>query len=322
MTQLKFLADNLILIKLESTYGVDAAPTAADALLVNQLTYPQMMGEVLDRNLVRPFMGGSSQLVVGEHYAFSFNCEVAGAGVASVAPGYGAAIQSCRNALTSVGATPGPASHTYTPISAFGSGQTSASIHYYIGGVRHVITGFRGSHSFNLTNNAFGVHTFQGMGIYAGPTDTATPTFSYSNYNRQANPQPVTLGNTLNINIAGFSAAVLQSFQFTQANEVTYDQLPGGAKQVLITSSRSTFEAVIQCPSIAQRDYWSAALNDTTNAVTITQGNASGFRMAFSAPAGKTLIPSYSDDRGKLMLTVPGIFNPVNGNDEYAIRFD
>jgi len=308
----QFVASNLILIKQEATYGVDANPTAADALLVSELTFPEMQGEIVDRNLVRPYMGGSPQAVVGEHVSFPFSCEAAGSGTAGTAPRFGAALQACRNAMTTVAST----SNTYSPITIFG-GNTSCVIHYFIGGIRHVITGWRGSHSLNLNNNSFGVNRFEGMGIYQGPTDTAilTPT-----YTLQAAPLPVTLGNTLNINIAGY-AAVLQSFSFQQENAMSYNSLPGGVKEVLITSGRSTFEAVIECPAIAQKDYFAAALTQATNPLSVTQGTTAGNRQAFAAPAAKTLLPRYSDDNGKLMLTVPGIILPVNGNDEYSIAF-
>ena len=309
----QFVASNLILIKLEPIYGVDAQPTASDALLVNDLTYPEMQGEIVDRNLIRPYMGGSPQAVVSERVGFSFSCEAAGSGIAGTAPRFGAAFQACRNAVTTVAST----SNTYSPITVLG-GNTSATIYYWIGGIRHIITGWRGSHSLNLTNNSFGINRFEGMGIYQGPTDTPilTPT-----YTLQAAPLPVTLGNTLNINIAGHATAFLQSFTFTQENQMSYNSLPGGVKEVLITSGRSTFEATIECPTIAQRDYFSAALTQATNALTITQGTTAGNRQAFTAPAAKTLIPRYSDDNGKLMLTVPGIFLPVNGNDECAHAF-
>jgi hypothetical protein len=311
----KFLAENLILGKLESTYGVDPVPTAADALAVSEVTFPEMQGDIVDRNLVRPFMGASPQAVVGEHVRFAFSCEVAGSGVAGTAPRFGPALQASRNAITTVATT----SNTYTPITTLG-GNTSLAIYYFIGGIRHIITGWRASSvSMSLANKSFGVLRFDGMGIYQGPTDTAIP--ANPTYTLQANPLPVTLGNTLNINIAGFTGAFLQSFTFTQENVATYHALPGGVKEVLITSGRSSFEAVIECPSIAQRDYFSQALTQATNPLTITQGTTAGNRLVFAAPAAKTLIPTYSDDAGKVMLTVPGICLPVTGNDDQSISF-
>jgi hypothetical protein len=310
----KLVTENLILIKLESIYGVDAAPIANDALAVSEVTFPEMQGDIVDRNLVRPFMGASPQAVVGEHVRFAFSCEVAGSGVAGTAPRFGPALQACRNAITTVATT----SNTYTPITTLG-GNTSLTIYCFISGIRHIITGWRGSVTISLVNKSFGVLRFDGMGIYQGPTDTAIP--ANPTYTLQANPLPVTLGNTLSINIAGFTNAFLQSFTFTQENVATYHSLPGGVKEVLITSGRSSFEAVIECPSIAQRDYFSLALTQATHPLTITQGTTAGNRLVFAAPAAKVLIPTYSDDAGKVMLTVPGTCLQVTGNDDQSISF-
>lgn len=309
----KFVANALILIKSETIYGVDALPTAADALLVSEVTFPEMQGEILDRNLVRPYMGASPQVVVGERTGFAFNCEAAGSGIAGTAPRFGAALQACRNAMTTVATT----SNTYSPITVFGA-STSATIYYFIDGIRHIITGWRGSHSLNLNNNNFGINRFEGMGLYQGPTDTPN---AVGTYTLQANPLPVTHGSTLNINIAGFTAAALQSFTFTQENQMAYSSLPGGEKKVLITGGRCTFEAVIECPTITQVDYFSKALTQATSPLSVTQGNTAGNRQTLTAPAAKTLLPRYSDDNGKLMLTVPGILLPVAGNDDYSHVF-
>lgn len=309
----KFVANALILIKAETIYGVDALPTAADALLVSEVTFPEMQGETLDRNLVRPYMGASPQVVVSERTGFAFTCEAAGSGTAGTAPRLGAALQACRNAMTTIATT----SNTYSPITVFGA-STSATIYYFIDGIRHIITGWRGSHSLSLNNNSFGANRFDGMGIYQGPTDTPNVGGTYT---LQANPLPVTLGNTLNINIAGYATAALQSFTFTQENQMSYNSLPGGEKQVLITSGRCTFEATIECPTITQVDYFSKALTQATNPLSITQGTTAGNRQTLTAPAAKTLLPRYSDDNGKLMLTIPGILLPATGNDDYAYVF-
>ena len=309
----KFVAETLILIKAESVYGVDALPTATDALLVSDLSFPEMQGEIVDRNLVRPFMGGSPQAVVSERMGFSFTCEAAGSGTAGTAPRFGAGLQACRNTLSTVAST----SNTFAPFTIFGA-NSSATIYHWIGGIRHIITGWRGSHSLNLNNNNFGANRFEGMGIYQGPTDTALGTYTYP----VTNPLPVTLGNTLNINIAGFTTAFLESFAFTQQHQMSFNSLPGGVKEVLITQAQqSTFEVTIECPTIAQRNFFADALTQTTGALSITQGTTAGNRQAFSAPAAKTLLPRYSDSNGKLMLTVPGIILPVSGNDEYSHVF-
>ncbi len=314
----QFAVENLALVKLETTYGVDAVPTANDAIMVAEPVIPEMRGEIVRESLARPFMGSQREMIFGEHYAVSFKVEVNGSGTAGTAPRHGPLLQASRHALTTVPAT----SNTYSEISVIGAASTSVTAHVWYNGSRHAITGWRGSSvTFELVNNDKGYFTFQGVGIYAGPVTTALPSYTYSTTAPLA--VPVTLGNTLNINIAGYSAGYLQSFRAILTNDVIYNSRPGGAKEVLITGMQTTtFEAVYEAPLQSAHDSFAAALTNATGALSITHGTTNGNRVAFAAARAKTLIPSYSNDNGVVMLTVPGILLPsLTGNDGHTIAF-
>ena len=314
----QFAVENLSLVKLETTYGVDAMPTANDAILCAEPVIPEMRGEIITESLVRPFMGGERQMVVGEHYSVTFKVEVNGSGTAGTAPRHGPLLQASRHALTTVATT----SNTYSEISAIGAASTSVTTHIWYNGSRHAITGWRGSSViFELVNNNKGYFTFQGIGIYAGPVTAALPTYTFSTTAGLA--LPVTLGNTLNINIAGYTAPYLESFRVTLTNNVIYNSRPGGAKEVLITGMETTtFEAVYEAPLQSAFDPFAAALTNTTGALGVTQGTTNGNRVAFAAARAKTLIPAYSVDNGVVMMTVPGILLPsLAGNDGHTFAF-
>jgi hypothetical protein len=313
-----FAVENLALVKLETNYGVDAVPTANDAILCTEPVIPEMRGEVITESLVRPFMGGQRQMVVGEHYAVNFKVEVNGSGVAGTAPRYGPLLQASRHALTTVATT----SNTYSEISTIGAASTSVTCYIWYNGSRHAVTGWRGSSvTFELVNNDKGYFTFQGIGIYAGPVTAALPTYTFSTTAPLA--LPVTLGNTLNINIAGHSAGDLQSFRVTLTNDTIYNSRPGGAKEVLITGMQTTtFEAVYGAPLQSVFDPFAAALTNTTGALSVTHGTTNGNRVAFAAARAKTLIPSYENDNGVVMMRVPGILLPsTTGNDGHTFAF-
>ena len=60
----RYARNALILAKVETTAGVDAVPTgAANALLVANLTINPLKANNVSRDLIRPFFGGSEQLV-------------------------------------------------------------------------------------------------------------------------------------------------------------------------------------------------------------------------------------------------------------------
>ena len=53
----------LILIEEESTYGTDPTPTGDDAVLVRDLSITPQQSDVVSRDLIRPYLGASEQLL-------------------------------------------------------------------------------------------------------------------------------------------------------------------------------------------------------------------------------------------------------------------
>ena len=137
------LRKRLILLETESSYGTDPTPTGADAVLVRDLSITPQSSDVVSRDLIRPYLGASQQLLANTKVECTFSVELAGSGTAGTAPQYGKAIQACGLSETVTANT----SVKYEPES---SGFNSVTIHYNIDGVRHKVTGCRG----NLTLNA------------------------------------------------------------------------------------------------------------------------------------------------------------------------
>lgn len=84
-----------LLAKVETTYGVDALPTAADGMLVKDLELSAMEVKQLERGLARPFLGGDGKLLVGAHVKAKFKVEAAGSGTAGTSPKYGRLLRAC-----------------------------------------------------------------------------------------------------------------------------------------------------------------------------------------------------------------------------------
>ena len=128
----------LILVKTESTYGTDSSPVGTDALLVRNLDITPLSGDIVSRDLIRPYMGNYDQLIAQNSVAINFEVELAGSGTAGTAPKYDAILKACGLAATIVAST----SVTYAPVSASFS---SATIYFNVDGVLHKLTGCRGS---------------------------------------------------------------------------------------------------------------------------------------------------------------------------------
>src|SRR5690348_10332001 len=128
----------LLLAKVETTYGTDSVPTGlANAILIKNLNVTPMDATLVSRDLIRPFLGANQQLVADAHVKLDFEVEIAGAGAAGTAPGYGPLLRACGMSETILAAT----SVTYAPVSSL---MDSVTLYFQQDGAQHSITGARG----------------------------------------------------------------------------------------------------------------------------------------------------------------------------------
>ena len=306
------LRKRLILIETESSYGTDPTPTGADAVLVRDLNITPQQSDVVNRDVVRPYLGASEQLLANTRVECSFSVELAGSGAAGTAPQYGKALQACGLSETIVADT----SVTYAPVSASFS---SVTIYYNIDGLRHKVTGARGTFSINCAVGEIPSIDFTFTGVYNAPDDSALPSATYAN---QASPLIFKNGNTSSFQLLSYAGA-LQSFSFDLGNNLVYRELVGGTKEVLLTDRAATGSTTIEAVSIATKDYFTAALSDTTlGNLDFTHGSTAGNIVDFASTKVDIGDVSYGDQDGIAMLTIPYTCVPsTSGNDEFSLAY-
>jgi hypothetical protein len=203
----------------------------------------------------------------------------------------------------------------YKPVS---SAFESATIYFNNDGVLHKATGCRGTFNLNCEVGQIPTISFTMTGIYNAPTDTAAPAVTYSN---QATPQIFKAGNTSAFSLLSYSAC-LMSCNFDIANEVIYRELVGCTKSITITNRAPSGTAVIEAPTIAQKDFFSIANNDTTGAISLLHGTTAGNQVGLLASKVDIANPTYSDSDGIQMLNLPFVAIPTSaGNDEVNLVF-
>ena len=377
----------LILAKTEATYGTDSSPAGTDAILVKELEITPIEADVVSRDLIRPYLGNSDQLLANTRVSITFQVELAGSGTAATAPRFSSLLKACGMAETTTAAaitgtaqagsagsitlaaaasatddiyngmiititggtgsggvgvitdyvgstkvatvqkstatfTPG-ASSTYSiaanvgykPVSA---SFDSASIYFNNDGVLHVITGARGTFVLNAEVGEIPTIEFTMLGIYNAPTDTAAPATTYTN---QATPLIFKAGSTTAFSILGYSGC-LMSLEFDMANETVYRELVGCDKSVIITNRAVEGTCMIEAPTIAQKDFFTIANEDTTGILTMLHGTTAGNRVTLLAPKVDIGNPSYEDSDGIQMLSLPFAAIPTSaGNDEVSLTF-
>jgi len=301
----------LILAKTEAVYGTDSVPTGAEAILVRNIEITPLQADVVSRDLIRPYLGNYEQLLAQTRVEITFEVELAGSGAAGTAPAYGSLLKACGLAETVVATT----SVTYAPVS---SAFSSVSIYLNNDGVRHRITGARGSFSTNCQVGQIPTISFTFMGIYNEPTDVALPTPTYAN---QATPLIFKEGNTSAFSLLSYSGC-LQSFEFDLANQMIYRELVGCTKQVNITDRQPSGTVVIEAPTVTQKNYWADATGTATGNLTFLHGTTAGNRVTITSPQTDIGSPTYTDQDGIQMLSLPFVATPTTaGNDELSVAF-
>ena len=299
-----------ILIKAETVYGTDAVPTGAtDALTVRSIDVSPIDADLVSRDLIRPYLGNSPQLLTNLKVQCNFEVELAGSGVAGTAPRYGPAMLACGTAATTVAAT----SVTYAPVSA---SFQSATIYYFADGIRHAVTGWRGTFEIKGDVGQIPTIAFSGTGVYNAPTDTAVGAVTYGG---QADPLTFTNGNTTAFSLFSYSGC-LSSFNFAINNEIVYRELIGCTKEILITDRKPAGQVMIESVPIATKDYFTAANNSATGNLTFTHGTTAGNRVVFTAAQVDLTNPTYGDSDGVMMLNLPYVALPTTaGNNEFSL---
>ena len=91
---------SLLLAKSESTYGTDISPAGTDAVLVRSLEVTPIEADTVSRELIRPYLGGSEQLLANAHVSVTFAVELVGSGTAATAPRFSSLLKACGMAET------------------------------------------------------------------------------------------------------------------------------------------------------------------------------------------------------------------------------
>lgn len=298
-----------ILAKTEVTYGTDPTPTGvANAILVKNLNITPLNAELVSRDLIRPYLGGSEQLIASSYVSVEFEVEMAGSGAAGTEPGYGPLLLACgMDDTVSAGV-----SVTYTPVS---SSFSSVTIYYNVDGVLHKVTGARGTVEMQIQSGQIPVFRFSFTGLYNAPTDTAAPAVTYTAFQT---PLAANSDNTSGFQLHSYSAA-LQSLSLNVNNSVNYRTLIG-AEDVQMTNRESNGQAVFEAPTIASKDFFTLGLGSTLGNLSIIHGTTAGNRVEITSSRVKVVNPTYQDLNGIHMLQVPFNLVPSTaGNDEFSI---
>lgn len=378
--------NRLLLVEMESSYGVNPTPAAADALKLSELEVTPLEIELLDRELITGNFGNTEKVTGSSMSKLSFPVEIAGSGAAGTAPRPGRLLRACGFAETITAApvtdtAQAGAAGTITLAagasstdgyyngmiisitSGTGNGQTgvifdydgttkvalvqargttftagndsaysiSANVKYtlvnqnfesvatsfYADGTHHLATGVRGTVGFNLAHKEIPRFQFELTGLYNDAAAQANPVAVFGD---QANPVAVNSANTRPVLFHDY-AVCMESMDLSMSNEVVHRQLAGCVEKVDLTDWAPEGTVMIEAPALGDKDYFSAAKNQTTGRALWVHGSGAGNLVTCGMPKINLGSPAYANSDGVLMLTMPFMPNPVNGNDDIYFVF-
>jgi hypothetical protein len=302
----KFMRSAVVLFKVETAEGTDPVPTAPlNAILCRGITPQPITAEYAERNLIRAYFGASGQLPAAIHSEIEFEIEIAGSGAAGTAPKWAPLMLACGFAENLVATTSAVYSLT-TPATKF------ATIHYFLDGIRHVLTGAQGSVAFDLNAKGIPVWRFKFFGRYTKPTDTATP--ANTDYSGFQMPAVINKDNTPSCTLFGV-AVKMQSLSGDLANQLVYRNLVN-SEGVRITDRSPSGSISFELGAVSEKDWWTIAKDGTLGPLSLVHGTVAGNIVKLDAPKVQLTNPQYSDSDGIAMMNFTLSFQPNTGNDE------
>lgn len=316
----RYLRNSAVLAKIEATYGTDSVPTGpANAILCGQPTITPLDATNLDRELVRPYFGASEQLVGPANVKLEFPVELAGSGTAGTPPAFGPLLRMCGMAelITASNRV------EYSPVS---SGFESGSLYYYDDGVRHILTGVRGSVALDLSLSAIPRLLFKLMGLDGGVATASLPSATLTGFKTplpvsDANTGDTTFGATYTTgSLSGGTAYPSRGLQIDIGNAVNHMPMLGG-ESVEITNRVITGNLDLDLTAAQEVAFATTVKGNGTQGFGIQHGTTAGNIVVLHGPAVQVLDWSKKEWNGKRLQGYGLRFVPVSGNDEFRLCF-
>lgn len=308
MSATKFFRKMAILASVEVTAGTLAVPVAADAIEVSDVTLTPIEGDEADQGVIRPYFGASETVLVTQYRKVAFSVGFAGVSVAGTVPGYASLLRACAASVTNTVGT----STVFVPVT---DDIESLTIHAVIDKRLYKMAGARGSAKIACDAKGIPKWQFEFTGSFVPVQDMdAMPAVSYSLFQR---PLGVNKANTT-LTFAGIDVAC-SSFQLDFGNTVVKQDLIN-VDTTEITGRVTTGSVTFRDTDVATKDWIELARTSAKVPLMLKHGQSATNTVGLAVPRAQVGKPSYSEQDGIHMITVPFRGIPSDaGNDEWAI---
>lgn len=315
----RYIRNTVILAKIETTYGTDSVPTGgANALLVSNVNVNPLNANNVSRDLIRPFMGGSEQLVGTAYVEMSFDVELQGSGTLGTAPAWGPLLRASGWAETVTAST----RVDYTPVStAF----EAVTIYWYDDGTLHKALGARGTWEIAAGVGERPVLKFRFIGLYSALSAASNPSATLTAWQTplvvtDANSGDITLGCTYSLGaISGGTAYPSRGISINAGNDINHVPLLGG-ESVEISQRDITGHVDFDLTSAQEVTFQTNAIGNTVQTLGWLHGTASARKVLLFANNVQMINPTKQEINGKRLIGYDLRLTPsAAGNDDLRI---
>ena len=308
----KYINKLAILAMIEAVSGTLAAPTAANAIEVSDVTLTPLEGDEASQGVIRPFFGASEKVLVTAYRKAAFSVGLAGVGVAGDLPGYEALIRACAASATN---TPAPSPTAGTVFAPVTDNLQSLTIIATLDKLVYKMSGARGNCKAVVDAKGIPKLQFEFTGAFIPVEDAANiPAVNYAKFQR---PLGVNKLNTT-MSLADYSAEA-SSLNFDFGNKVVKQDLMN-VNNTEITGRESTASVTFRNTDVATKNWIEMARAGAKVPLTLKHGQAVTNTVSIAAPLAQIGKPSFSDQDGIQMITIPLTLIPSSaGNDEWTI---
>ncbi len=308
---------NIILTKVEGTYGTDAAPVVGtDAQLVYDWQPKPMQYDDLRRNIERNMAGATPKAKARGRQAHSFKFELCGSGTADVAAPWAIFTRACGFLAPSVSAGTEVAYPLVTADDGVG-----VTFWGYKQNLRHRTQGFRGNLKLNWTAGQLPYGEVDGMGLLNNLPDASSPSAPTL---PSLLPGPVEVNSTNTAFSLDSYSALLRSFEIDLGMKVEYRDLVGQRAIIFGKSEDGERRAAkgrftIELPDPGTKEYFAAVPARTALACTLTHGPATN-QVEFATTKLYLDEPEFSVEQNRIMMTSSFELVPSAAGNEFTLK--
>ena len=280
-----------LLAKKESTYGVDASPSATiDAIEIFDFNITPNI-DTVERKPYKESISPAASLAGKKYINFSFYIEIKGNGSqqdGATEPRYVRLLEACGFSVNAVAESAGGANDGYFELKPTSSNFASLTVYAYLDDTLYVVTGVRGTCTIETEANQIGKINFNFTGKYTKPVDTAFPSITYETL--QTPPlckgAGLTMGGTFTPasgntppSVSGGYAPILSKFSVDLNNNTTArDDLndPSGVGDFAILERGTNGSIDPDAMKIVDYDIWQNFEDGTEQTIWATVGNTAG----------------------------------------------